>query len=131
MVTEARGMCSSLTEVIFASNSQLRVIDGFENCTSLRQIGIPRLVEKIDIGGFNVYLSLNKVIFASDSHIREIDGFSRCPSLSRTGHSRLSREHEFIMRPGITSGIVHTEKKQNRENCRISKTPYWVVAIMV
>jgi hypothetical protein len=26
---------------------------------------------------------------------------------------------------------VHTEKKQNRENCRISKTPYWVVAIMV
>jgi hypothetical protein len=63
---------SSLTEVEFESNSCLRVIDGFQKCTSLRRISIPASVEIIGWNGFYDCTSLSEVTFASDSHLREI-----------------------------------------------------------
>jgi hypothetical protein len=42
--------CSSLNEVILSSDSHLKEIRGFRECTSLCRIEIPSSVEVIDIG---------------------------------------------------------------------------------
>jgi hypothetical protein len=70
-----------LAEVAFASDSNLRKIDGFCDCTSLCRIDIPSSVEIIFCPGFSKCRSLADVVLASDSHLREIAGFCDCASL--------------------------------------------------
>jgi hypothetical protein len=69
--------------VIFSSDNQIRIIDGFQQCTSLCRIEIPASVEEIGQSGFRECLSLNSVLFPSDSHLRIIEGFQQCTSLCR------------------------------------------------
>jgi hypothetical protein len=78
--------CTSLNEIIFLSDSDLRTIYGFAQCTSLYRIEIPSLVERIGHyadrqTGFWGCTSLNEIHFSFDSHLRAIDGFGGCTSL--------------------------------------------------
>jgi hypothetical protein len=73
----------SLSEVIFASDSQLRELGGFCECTSLCRIDIPSSVEKITHNAFYKCTSLQEVLFRSDNHLRELGGFCECTSLCR------------------------------------------------
>jgi hypothetical protein len=73
----------SLKAIIFRSDSHLRKIDGFAQCTSLCRIEIPLSVEMIEWNGFYKCTSLNEVIFSSESPLREIHGFQHCTSLCR------------------------------------------------
>jgi hypothetical protein len=73
----------SLKAIIFRSNSHLRKIDGFRQCTSLSRIEVPSSVEVIELSGFRECTSLNEVIFSAESHLREIGGFGKCTSLCR------------------------------------------------
>jgi hypothetical protein len=72
---------TSVVEIRFASNSRLREIHGFRDCTSLPQIEIPASVEIISSNGFVNCSSLNAIIFASNSRLRELCGFHSCISL--------------------------------------------------
>jgi hypothetical protein len=73
----------SLKAIIFRSDSHLKKIHGFAQCTSFRRIEIPSSVEVIDMYGFCGCASLTEVIFSSESHLRKISGFCHCTSLSR------------------------------------------------
>jgi ERCC4-type nuclease len=77
--------CSSLNDIVFSSDSHLRVIDEFCECTSLCRIEIPSSVEVVSENGFREYTSLNEIVFSSDSHLGEISGFGtrRAPQLRR------------------------------------------------
>jgi hypothetical protein len=98
----------SLQEVIFTSDSHLRVLAGFWRCTSLCRLAIPASFEIIK--GFDDNCSLKDVIFPSDSHLRELDGFSRCTSLCHLavpasveiikGFDGNCSLRELIVRPG-------------------------------
>jgi hypothetical protein len=62
---------------------QLAKIQGFQHCTSIRQIKIPSFVENIGVNGFFGYGSTTELEFDSGRHLREIDGFRYCTSLCR------------------------------------------------
>jgi hypothetical protein len=72
-----------VTEVIFATDSRLRSINGFERCTSLSRLEIPACVEEIHAWAFCECSGLTEVIFATDSRLRTLAGFERCTSLSQ------------------------------------------------
>jgi hypothetical protein len=73
----------SVPEILFESDSHLREIAGFHDCTSLCRIELPSSVEIISPFSFGNCTSLNDLIFSSDSHLCEIAGFSGCTSLCR------------------------------------------------
>jgi hypothetical protein len=73
--------CAALTEVRFASDSRLRVIDGFLRCASLIQLEIPASVEEIRSSAFKECSELAEVIFPIDSRLRSLSGFRVCNSL--------------------------------------------------
>jgi hypothetical protein len=75
--------CTSLREVLFAGDSRLKVIDGFQGCTSLRRVEIPASVEEIKSRSFFGCTALTEVTFARDSRLRVIHGFQGCTSLYR------------------------------------------------
>jgi hypothetical protein len=70
----------SFTEVVFSPPSQLRLIGGFQKCTSLRRIEIPSSVEIIERSGFLRCTSLTEIICSSNSRLRVIYGFQECTS---------------------------------------------------
>jgi hypothetical protein len=72
-----------LNEIIFSSDSHLREISGFGQCTSLCRLEIPSSVVTIGLNGFSGCTSLNDIVFSSDSHLRKIYGFQQCTSLCR------------------------------------------------
>jgi hypothetical protein len=75
--------CTSLREVIFPSDSHLKILGGFRCCRQLFKIEIPASVEVIEDKAFSPADSLHAVVFAPGSHIREVSGFRDCESLSR------------------------------------------------
>jgi aminoglycoside N3'-acetyltransferase len=111
--------CNSFTEVLFSSESQLRVIDGFQKCTSLHRIEIPSSVEKIGKHGFFGCTSLTEIIFLSESHLREIDGFQKCTSLHRIEiPSAIEKiaDSAFFLCQSLRVVVIHTrcEMRNNR-----------------
>jgi hypothetical protein len=56
----------SLIDIIFASDWDLKEIDGFDQCRSLHRIEIPSSVELISENGFLQCTSLNEILFISD-----------------------------------------------------------------
>jgi hypothetical protein len=69
--------CSSLREVIFESDSNLKRIDNyaFSSC-GLQSVRIPSKVEFIGEYCFHECKSLSEVIFESDSNLKRIDKFA-------------------------------------------------------
>jgi hypothetical protein len=72
---------TSLTQILFESQSHVKRINGFHRCTSLCRIDLPSSVESIGMDGFFACASLNEVVFLSDSYVRQIDGFQHCCSI--------------------------------------------------
>jgi hypothetical protein len=62
-----------LIEVVFASDIDLKQIDGLHKCTSLGRIAIPSSVEILSGGGFSECISLTEVVCASDIDLKQID----------------------------------------------------------
>jgi hypothetical protein len=62
--------CTTLTEGLFASDCQVKTIDGFAEGISLSPIDIPSLVEIIDWNSFLRCTCLMEVVFASDCHVK-------------------------------------------------------------
>jgi hypothetical protein len=80
--------CIRLPDIVFAENTHLNEIQGFDNCTSLSRITIPSTVELILESCFSGCTALTEVIFEGHSHLKEIRGFQDCRSLS-DGHSSI------------------------------------------
>jgi hypothetical protein len=59
----------------FSSDSQLREISGFRECTSLCRIELPSSIERIEYLGFIGCTSLKEIHFSSDSELKVINGF--------------------------------------------------------
>jgi hypothetical protein len=100
----------SLTAVIFSSDSHLREIHCFYECTSLCRIEIPSSVEVIGPFGFGLCTSLREVIFSRDSHLREINGFVACTALCRIEIPSLVEKIEglgFCQCTSLHSVMIH------------------------
>jgi hypothetical protein len=54
--------CAALMEVVFPTDSHLRAINVFQECTSL--------IEEFSSWVFENYTALMEVVFAADSHLR-------------------------------------------------------------
>jgi hypothetical protein len=67
--SDSFGGCSSLNELIFASDSHLREIGGFRECISLCRIEFPSSVEVIGSSGFRGCTLLRVVRFPKGSQI--------------------------------------------------------------
>jgi hypothetical protein len=70
-------------DVTFESGSRLTGVNGFQECTSLRQIALPPSLDIIGLLGLSECTSLMEVIFEPGSRITAIKGFRGCTSLSR------------------------------------------------
>jgi hypothetical protein len=98
--------CTSLTTVTFAEDSKLKTLEFavFSNCTSIRSIGLPEGLEKID-GSFRGCSNLTSVIIPDS--VEEIVGgsFDKCYNLtSITIPSGVTRLRGNVFRnTGITS----------------------------
>jgi hypothetical protein len=75
--------CEALTEVIFAADSHLQVINGFQVCPSLCRLEIPTTVEQIGSTSFSTCKALREVTFAAPSRLQVINGFQECRALCR------------------------------------------------
>jgi hypothetical protein len=62
--------CTSLNEIVFSSDSDLRTIEGFRRCTSLCQIEIPSSFEVIWASSFWDFPSFRVVIFRAECRLR-------------------------------------------------------------
>jgi hypothetical protein len=75
--------CTKLTEILFAADCRLRVLDGFKGCTSLSRVEIPEAVEEVAESAFESCTALTEVILAANSRLTKINGFHGCTSLLR------------------------------------------------
>ncbi len=55
--------CTELTSVVFRSGSQLKVLQGFQRCTSLASITVPASVERVAVNAFWGCEALNSMSF--------------------------------------------------------------------
>jgi hypothetical protein len=69
--------------VVFPPDSRLKIIDGFQECTSLTRVEIPASVQMTDMSAFEECAGLTEVTFAPGSCLKIIDGFVGCISLRR------------------------------------------------
>jgi hypothetical protein len=75
--------CISLMDVIFRSDSRIKMIYEFQRCKLLGRIVIPASVSFIGRRAFIRCTSLSKVTFQSDPRIKVIYGFQACKALRR------------------------------------------------
>jgi hypothetical protein len=87
-----------LLEHISETNSNLRKVQGFQECTEVHQIAIPKSVGLISVTGFSECKSLTEVLFTNDSYLKRISGFQKCGSLCQIeipGHVKVISEQTF------------------------------------
>jgi hypothetical protein len=77
------GAHHSVREIVFASDSRCRTIDGFGFFVALFRIVIPSSVEVIGPAAFSDCESLTEVIFETGSRVKKVRGFQKCTALSR------------------------------------------------
>jgi hypothetical protein len=73
--------CKSSSEIIFESESHLREIAEFRECTGLHWVTIPTWVESFSAADFSECPSPTEVLFKNGSNLREISGLQGCGSL--------------------------------------------------
>jgi hypothetical protein len=105
--------CTSLSEVIFSSDSHLREISGFQLCSSLYQIEIPSSVEVIGYCGFFSCESLRVVIFWAGCRLRESERL-RWKRILIQYESEDLKEHRRV----VHLGIVWKESEEGKTNKR-------------
>jgi hypothetical protein len=95
-----------LNEIVFSSDSHLKNISGFGECTSLCRIEIPSSVEAIWDKGFSGCISLNEIVFSSDSRLRILCGFHECTSLCRIENPSSVERLTCSSFPGCASSMT-------------------------
>jgi hypothetical protein len=64
--------CCSAIEIRFAEGCRLQEIHGFQKCSKLKEIHIPRSIQIISELGFRDCISITRLTFQDENNIREL-----------------------------------------------------------